>query len=193
MNIYTYHIVYKTTNLSNNKFYVGVHATNDLNDSYLGSGSQLLEAVKNFRKENFSREILHIFSTSEEAYAKEKQIVDKEFVSNEKTYNLTLGGYGLQPGSVRSEETRKRMSKAKTGVKFSEEHRQKLSVASSKRRVTDKTKKLLSEIKKGISLSEEHKLKLSIAAKKRPKRKLSEEHKLKISLARQKFEISKDT
>lgn len=33
------YIVYKTTNLINNKIYVGVHRTNpDINDGYIGCG-----------------------------------------------------------------------------------------------------------------------------------------------------------
>lgn len=31
-----HYTVYQTTNLINSKIYVGVHATEDLNDSYLG-------------------------------------------------------------------------------------------------------------------------------------------------------------
>ena len=30
---------YETTNLTNNKYYIGVHATKNLKDSYLGSGA----------------------------------------------------------------------------------------------------------------------------------------------------------
>jgi hypothetical protein len=43
---YQYYIVYKITNLLNNKYYIGVHSTDDLNDGYLGSGRQIKEAIK---------------------------------------------------------------------------------------------------------------------------------------------------
>ena len=44
---YQYYIVYKITNLLNDKSYLGVHSTNDLNDGYLGSGRQIKEAINN--------------------------------------------------------------------------------------------------------------------------------------------------
>lgn len=39
-------IIYETTNLINGRIYIGAHKTNDINDSYLGSGKYLLKAVK---------------------------------------------------------------------------------------------------------------------------------------------------
>lgn len=53
-----YHIVYLTTNLVNNKIYIGVHSTYDLNDDYLGSGFALKKAINKYGKEKFKREIL---------------------------------------------------------------------------------------------------------------------------------------
>ena len=40
-----YYIVYKTTNKINGKIYVGMHETNKINDVYLGSGWNLLQAI----------------------------------------------------------------------------------------------------------------------------------------------------
>lgn len=37
MEEYKYHYFYKVINLLNNKYYYGVHSTNDLNDHYMGS------------------------------------------------------------------------------------------------------------------------------------------------------------
>ena len=53
-----FYTVYKTTNLINSKIYVGLHVTSNLEDDYLGSGSQLKSAVKKYGKENFKRETL---------------------------------------------------------------------------------------------------------------------------------------
>lgn len=34
-----YHYFYKITNTINNKYYYGVHSTDNLNDGYMGSGT----------------------------------------------------------------------------------------------------------------------------------------------------------
>ena len=50
-------ICYKTTNMVNGKFYLGVHDTTRKNDkTYLGSGIVLKQAIKEYGRENFVRE-----------------------------------------------------------------------------------------------------------------------------------------
>jgi len=82
--------VYKTINLVNGKYYIGVHKTDDPNDDYLGSGIALKKALEKYGKENFKKEILHIFLTAEDAYREEEKLV----VVSEETYNLNKGGVG---------------------------------------------------------------------------------------------------
>lgn len=101
------YIVYKTTNLINNKIYVGVHRTNpDINDGYIGCGvtkKDQKKKIKGFPKavakygySNFKRETLFEYPDTEEgmkaAYAKEAEIVTLEFIKRKDTYNLTVGG-----------------------------------------------------------------------------------------------------
>ena len=38
--------VYKIVNLTNEKYYIGVHKTSDPNDSYYGSGVAIKKAIK---------------------------------------------------------------------------------------------------------------------------------------------------
>lgn len=52
------HILYKTTNLLNGRYYIGMHSTRTLNDGYLGSGKRLKAEIKKYGKENFKREVL---------------------------------------------------------------------------------------------------------------------------------------
>ncbi len=102
------YIVYKTTNIINKKYYIGVHLTNpDIFDGYIGCGVSkkdqkkkcnkgLPAAVKKYGYENFKREILFIYPDTQEgkleAFAKEKELVNVDFVKSKDTYNLTVGG-----------------------------------------------------------------------------------------------------
>lgn len=85
-------IIYKTTNLITNQFYIGQHSTEDIDDGYLGSGTGLLESIKEFGKESFSREILHDFDTFEEMNEKEKELVTEDVIRNPLCLNRQIGG-----------------------------------------------------------------------------------------------------
>jgi len=54
-----YHIVYKTVNILNNKFYIGVHKSTKLMDEYLGSGKWIGRSIKKYGRENFIRESVY--------------------------------------------------------------------------------------------------------------------------------------
>ena len=90
-----FNFVYLTTNLINGKQYIGDHSTNDLNCSntkyYLGGGRPYFKnALKEYRRKNFKKEILEFFPTKKEAFdAQEKYIIQ---------YNtLTPDGYNISP------------------------------------------------------------------------------------------------
>ena len=89
-----YHFIYKTTNLINGKIYIGAHSTDNINDSYLGSGSILHKAITKYGRESFQREIIHFCETPDELYQLESEIVNEEFIARDDVYNVTLGGGG---------------------------------------------------------------------------------------------------
>jgi hypothetical protein len=89
-----YYTVYKTTNLVNDKIYIGCHKTKNLNDNYKGSISNLSKAIEKYGIENFKKEILFCFDNEQEMFAKEAELVTEEFVKNSNTYNAKVGGYG---------------------------------------------------------------------------------------------------
>lgn len=91
MKVYT---VYKTTNLVNNKYYIGVHKTANLDDDYLGSGTIFKLSIKKYGKENFKKEVLFIFDNLKDAYEKEYELVNEIFVKCDDNYNLHVGGSG---------------------------------------------------------------------------------------------------
>lgn len=122
--------IYKTTNILNGKYYVGFHKTNNPNDSYLGSGVRLIDAIKKYGVENFKKEILFEFDTQEEAEAKEREIVNLDFVKDRNTYNVSLGGnvcvlYGKDNGfygKTHTKEAKDKMSNAKKGTRYAFNH-----------------------------------------------------------------------
>ena len=101
------YIVYQTINKVNNKIYIGVHKTEDPEnfDGYIGNGIYINRpsswmnpktyfqyAVKKYGFKNFIRTTLKIFETEEEAYNLEAELVNKDFIKRDDTYNLVLGG-----------------------------------------------------------------------------------------------------
>jgi len=89
-----YYTIYKITNQVDGKIYIGSHKTKDLNDAYMGSGKYLKYAQEKYGIENFTKEVLFVFETAEEMYAKEAEIVNEDFLATENTYNLNVGGFG---------------------------------------------------------------------------------------------------
>lgn len=87
-----YYIVYKTTNIINGKFYIGAHRTNNLSDSYLGSGVALKSAIKKYGIENFVREIVHIAADEHEMFLVEEKLISENMGEN--CYNIMPGGKG---------------------------------------------------------------------------------------------------
>jgi hypothetical protein len=90
-----FYIVYQINNKINNNIYIGAHITENLNDGYFGSGSNIKKAVKEFGKENFEKIILYNLDNKEEMLEKEKELVNDEFIKCGDTYNIILGGGGF--------------------------------------------------------------------------------------------------
>ncbi len=109
MKQFQYHIIYKTTNIINNKFYIGMHSTNNINDNYIGSGIKLRKSVKKYGKENHRTEILHYCKSREELCLKEKEIVNEDLIMDTMCLNLSPGGSGGATHNW-SPESRKKMS-----------------------------------------------------------------------------------
>lgn len=86
--------IYKTTNLINNKQYIGKHY-GQLDDSYIGSGILLQRAIKKYGQNNFKKEILEIVNTEEELNKKEKYYINLfNAIEDNNFYNIAQGGQG---------------------------------------------------------------------------------------------------
>jgi hypothetical protein len=89
-----FYLIYKIVNNINGKIYIGSHKTKNINDSYMGSGKYLRYAIEKYGVENFTKEILFVFDNPNDMYAKEYEIVNEDFIAEENTYNLKIGGFG---------------------------------------------------------------------------------------------------
>jgi len=124
----TIYTVYQTTNTINNKIYIGVHATTNPNDAYLGSGILLKQSIKKHGKDNFTKSILFECDTQNEAYLKETKIVNQKFIDRKDNYNMCVGGKGASMGNnigkgERTTETKNNISKSLIGHIVSDKSR----------------------------------------------------------------------
>ena len=86
--------IYLTTNLINNKKYIGQHY-GELTDKYIGSGVAFTRAVEKYGKSNFKKEILEI-TTKQEVNERERYYIELyNAFKSEEFYNLTPGGESL--------------------------------------------------------------------------------------------------
>lgn len=89
-----YHFVYKVLCNTTNRFYVGVHSTECIDDGYLGSGTALKNSLKKYGRSDHIREILKFFDSIEEAYLYERELVTQDMLKDPLCMNLALGGLG---------------------------------------------------------------------------------------------------
>ena len=106
-----FHIVYQTINIINNKIYIGIHQTANLEfDGYIGNGiwinkpstymnpkTLMQKAVKKYGISAFKRSTLKIFDNKQDALDLERWLVDEKFIKRPDTYNMILGGHEIQP------------------------------------------------------------------------------------------------
>lgn len=208
-----YGYIYKTTNLIDNKIYIGQHKANNnqFDTSYFGSGKILLEAIDRYGIENFKCELIEWCETFEDLNAREIYWIAKLHATERGIgYNICTGGQGipglfgeLNPnyGKKFSDETRRKLSESHIGIQSGENH------PMYGKHHSEETKKLISDKKSGINhpnygkhLSEETKNKISDKAKLRTGEKNnrfgthhSEETKKKMSLSSGKKIINLDT
>jgi hypothetical protein len=104
------YFVYKTTCLPTGKYYIGVHSERRQSDGYIGCGicsdgtavnlknkkikSAFIDSVIKYGYKNFKRDIIKEFSSVDEAYDFEKQLVTKDVVNDSRCLNIRLGGTG---------------------------------------------------------------------------------------------------
>lgn len=89
-----HHFIYKTTNIVNESFYIGMHSTDNLDDGYVGSGKRLWYSINKYGKENFKVEILEFFPDRLTLRNREREIVNSDLILDKLCLNIVLGGEG---------------------------------------------------------------------------------------------------
>ena len=89
-----YHYIYKTTCSVTNKFYVGMHSTDNLEDGYLGSGKRIRYSINKYGKENHIKDILEFLIDRSSLKDREKELVNEEMIQGVFCMNLKEGGEG---------------------------------------------------------------------------------------------------
>ena len=100
-----YHFLYKTTNLVDGRYYVGMHSTDDLDDGYIGSGKFLKRSIRKYGVENHKFEILKFFNSRSELAAEERKLVTMQGVLNRDCMNAKVGGEGGFPPTAKQRFT----------------------------------------------------------------------------------------
>lgn len=180
MKKYKYNYVYKITNLINQKCYIGVRSSNckpEEDTKYWSSSKYVKEAITNYGKENFKKEILSIWKTRVEALNEEIRLHNKHDVGiNTKFYNKskqtatgwdTTGNKDVANKISKKLKGRKipqkqieKMLETRKGFRHSEKSKKLMSQKHKGKKVSDKTRRKLSESHKGFKMKEETKEKL---------------------------------
>ena len=89
-----FHFIYKTTDVRNGNFYIGMHSTNNLDDGYIGSGTRLKHLIYKHGNDIFNMEILEFLPDRKSLRLRESELVTSDLILEEKCMNLKPGGYG---------------------------------------------------------------------------------------------------
>jgi hypothetical protein len=121
MNIY--YTVYVTTNLVNNKIYIGVHQTENPYDRYLGTGTSIKNAIKKYGRKNFKKEILCFCEDRDQAYWVEELLVTEEFIKRTDNYNeIPSGSQGIGYRTKKSTDKQMKTTRQNSLKKYGVDH-----------------------------------------------------------------------
>ena len=161
-------VIYKITNLINNKKYIGMDTHN--NPNYFGSGTLIQKAIKKYGKENFTKEILEYCNSIEELESKETYWINHFNALTDKNY------YNLEDNRKRGINPFANKSKAELKEIFNKintkERAKKIGLSNKKPKPQGFGKKM-SKVHTGRKRSNESKLKQSksLAGRVSPSRK----------------------
>lgn len=159
-------VVYRHTNLSNNKAYIGYTSSTiekrwaaHVRDAERGSSLIFHRAIRKYGTDGWKHETLESCLTRYAAQKAEIQLIAKHetFVDDhpDKGYNMTQGGETATRGWRHTPAARQAITEALTGRPVSEATRQKMSESQLGRVISDEHKKRLGETLRGRKLTPE--------------------------------------
>lgn len=159
-----YNYIYKTTNLKNGKFYVGMHSTDNLNDGYLGSGDRLRRSIRRNGKDNFELQFLEFLPNRASLSLREKELVNEDLLKDPMCMNLSLGGQGGLHSIEHGLNLKKGASNYQKQIWQNTEYRNKITnVLRNNMKESHRLGKIKYDTTKGKNISEEHKRKIGEA------------------------------
>lgn len=191
-----YHFIYKVVRDFDQKYYLGMHSTDNLDDGYLGSGTLLWHSIKKHGRECHHLYIVEFLPDRRSLSAREKQVVNEEVVNDPMSFNLRVGGNGgdvTYSSGPLTEEHKQKVSAALKGKKKPEGFGKKISIALTGKKLSEEHKAACSASHLGKKLSEDHKKAQGLGRRGKPiseetKRKLSEHMKGKPNMSAAKLQ-----
>ena len=177
--------IYKTTNLINNRIYIGQHKCNFFDTNYKGSGKLIRRAFKKYGKDNFCVELIEECNSLESLNEREIFYIEKFNSRNEEIgYNIALGWNQITQDEsvsndiskdqknnfsdpIKSKGLREKLSLVNKGKRLSCSHINKLKDINSKRIRSAEERAKLSNSLKGHYVSENTKKKIGNKARER--------------------------
>lgn len=110
--------IYKTTNLINNRIYIGKHLKTEYDPKYYGSGKLLKLAIAKYGIQNFQNEIIYVADNVEDLNEHEKFYIKqyREQYGAEMLYNIANGGDGGDVFSGMDEKSQKDFVEKMTNI-----------------------------------------------------------------------------
>jgi len=174
------YFVYLTVNKINGKCYIGSHHSDKENDNYFGSGILIKKALKKYRKKNFILVKLKNLEENDNPLLLEEYYIKKFDTLDPNGYNISPTG-GLRVLGAHSNESKRKISIAHKGKKFSDIHKKNISLSNTGvsrnifQHLSIETKLKISESQKGKdpwmkgkTHSEESRKKISVSRKANP-------------------------
>lgn len=162
------HTLYRTENLLDGSYYIGMHSCSSSNCRYLGSGKILRHAVQKYGEQNFVKVVLAECASRLQLAELEKKMITSDVLSDPLCMNLVPGGEGgsragsgcgVKKGFRHTAITRAKISKgvsvALSGKTLTKDHKQAIvaSWATSRNFGTSKTEETENNRKLKIAAS----------------------------------------